>query len=168
MSVTYESDDLTWCVQKAEMMPMFLSLMLAATSGAWTLFIFGYIYPCGFLLYLLIQFDLKYKRRNFCNWHHTTGLLVLPAVIGISPNFQPVKGTVRIFFAFVLVTAFFFFQIIFTRTYELIHRRIPWHQVSSFNEIMENDFSFIGSLEAFNLLKENKMVTCKRKKLISI
>ncbi len=158
MSVTYESDDLTWCLPKSKIMPKFLSAMFILTPAAWFAVIFGFGYSCGLLLYLLIQFDLKYERRNDCDWHHTTWLVTLPAVIGLSPNFKPVKGTVRVFFIFVLVIAFFFFQIFFSRAFDVVYSEIPWHQIASLNEIMDEDFNFAGSLEAFNFLNRSKMV----------
>lgn len=158
MSATYASDDLTWCVQKAQMMPMFLAQISAVEPAVWFLAFFGYGYPIGLLLYLLIQFDLKYRQRNHTDWHHTTLIITLPAFLGLSPNFKPLKGTVRIFYALFLISAFFVFQIAFTRAYNVLHAQRPWHQVSSLAEIMEMDFLLTGSLEAFNLLSRNEMV----------
>lgn len=157
ISVTYASDDLTWCVQKAGIMPMFLAQMLSiATPESWFGIIFIYGYPCGLILYFMIQFDLKYEQRNNRDWHYTTLLVALPACIGVSPRFCPAGSFVRVFYAFMLISALFFFQILFTRTYEALHKQVPWNQVSSLGELMENDFRIIGSQEAFNLSQKVK------------
>lgn len=159
MSVIYAGDDLTWCVPKAGIMPMYLSQMLFMDPGPWFLIIFGYGYISGFLLYLLIQFDPNYEHRNCRDWHFTTWLVALPACINMSPNFYPVKGTTRIFFALMLVSAFFFFQIIFTNFYEFFNKQVPWRQISSFKEIIEQDFRLVGSREAFEMLNRSEKVT---------
>lgn len=158
MSVTYASDDLTWCVRKAGIMPMYLSQVLFMNPEPWFLIIFGYGYTSGLLLYFLIQFDVKYKQRNFRDWHYTTLLVALPACLGMSPNFRPVNGTTRLFFALMLISAFFFFQITFTRWYEFFNKQIPWRQVSSFKEIIEKDFRLAGSQDAFNILHRSGKV----------
>lgn len=159
MSVTYDSDELMWCVQKAGVMPVYLSQMLFMNPETWFLLIFGYGYTSGFFLYLLMQFDLKYQHRNSRDWHFTTWLVALPACIGLSPNFRPVNATTRIFFGLMLMSAFFFFQITFTRLHELLHRQVPWQQISLFKEIIERDFNLIGSQEAFNVLQQSKKVS---------
>lgn len=158
MSVTYATDDLAVCVENAGMMPMFMSHAHSVKLEVWLLVFFGYGYPMGMLLYLLIQFDRKYKRRNDIDWHHTTLVVALPAIIGLAPNFQPVKGTVRLLYAFILISAFFVFQIVFTRTYDLIHFHQPWYQISTFKEIVDEDLHLAGSSEAFHILSRNKMV----------
>ncbi|XP_037033032.1 uncharacterized protein LOC119072018 [Bradysia coprophila] len=157
MSVTYASDDLTWCVQKARTMPMFLAHMRYVQPAVWFMGIFGCGYPVGLLIYLLVQFDPKYKQRSSIDWHRSM-LITIPAFIGLSPNFTPLKGTLRIFYATVLISAFFAFQILLTRGYDVLHKQVPLHQVSSLNEIMEKDFHLVGSLESLNLLSRNKMI----------
>ncbi|KAG4079216.1 hypothetical protein HA402_004591 [Bradysia odoriphaga] len=155
MSATYASEDLTWCVSKARMIPMYLNHMRFMNLDSWFLIIFGYGYTSGLILYLLMQFDLKYEHRNCRDWHFTTWLVALPACLGMSSNYRPLNGTTRIFFALMLISAFFFFQITFTRSYEFLHKQTPWHQVSSFKEIIENDFHLKGSEEALNMLRQS-------------
>lgn len=159
MSVTYASDDLTWCVRKAEFMPLLTSQILFFKPEPWLLIIFGYGYTSGFLLYLLIQFDLQYEQRNIRDWHYTTWLVALPACLGMSPSFRPVNTTSRIFFAFMLISAFFFFQITFTRASDFLFNRMQWNQVSSFEDLIGNESRLAGSQEAFNILTHNKMVS---------
>lgn len=161
MSVTYGMDDLTMCVQNAGMMPMVFAQLHAISATVWFLAIFGYGYSIGFLLFLLVQFDRRYNRRNQIDWHHTTWLITLPAIIGLSPNFYPIKGTVRILYAFTLISAFFAFQVAFTRSYDVLYIQIPLHQVSSLNESIDEDYHLSGTSEALHLLSRNQMVTIK-------
>lgn len=146
---------------------MYLSQMLFMNPESWFLIIFGYGYTSGIVLYLLIQFDVKYDHRNSRDWHFTTWLVALPACIGMSPNFRPVNGTTRIFFALMLMSAFFFFQIIFTRWYEIFNNnQKAWRQISSFKEVIEKDFHLAGSQEAFNILHQNKKVKNRNKNFV--
>lgn len=156
--LTYGSDNLMWCVRRAGIMPKVLSQAYLLTPTQWLVIIFGYGYPSGFLLYLLIQFDPKFEQRNNRDWHYTTWLVALPACIGMSPNFHPISCTSRIFFALMLASAFFFFQIIFTRTYLMLHYEMPWRQISSFKEIIEEDYGFVGAEEALKMLRQRPEV----------
>lgn len=133
----------------------------------WFGIVFGYVYVSGFVLYLLIPYDLDYNERNKRDWHYTTWLIALPAIIGISPKYKPVSGTIRMFYSCVLICAMILFQLAFSRIYEFLHLDIPRHQVSSFREIVENNFHLMGSQEAFNILSDNEKVWLSNERSLS-
>lgn len=127
----------------------------------WFIIIFGYVYVGGFVLYVLLPYDLNYRDRNKRDWHYTTWLIVLPAVIGTSPNFKPLSGVNRMFYGCVLLLAVILFQICFSSIYEFLHLDIPQHQLASFQEIVERNFRLMGSPEAVNFISENQKVRQK-------
>lgn len=161
--VTYAGDELSWCVRNAGLMPLVLAQLHLMDPDTWFLLIFGYGYVTGTLLYILIQFDLEYKHRNCRDWHRIVWLVALPACLNLSPGFYPVKTTTRTFYALMLVAAFFFFQIMFVTAYEFIHFRLPWHQVSTIKEIIENNYLLAGSQEAFDVWHQSGKVMKKLK-----
>lgn len=109
-------------------------------------------------MYVLIPYDLDYKERNKRDWHYTTYLVALPAIIGISPNYHPVSGTIRTLYSCVLICAMILFQLALSCIYEFLHLDIPKHQISSFRELDEYNFNLMGSQEAFNLVSGSEKV----------
>lgn len=151
-------DDLTWCIQKAKSFPKFAQIALIGTPEAWFGIIFGYGYISGFLLYIMIQFDKEYKRKNCRDWHYTTWLVALPACIGISPRFYPKDYRVRVFYAFMLVTATFFFQMGFCYVYRFLKLPVFHRQISSVDELVENNFRLMGSKYVLDAIYDDKKV----------
>lgn len=102
-SIPYTSDEFTWCVQKAKLIPKYLRICSIAPPEVWCGFIFVYGYGSGFILYLLIQFDKNYAERNNRCWHYTTWLIALPAAIGFSQR----SGSEFLHFRHLIIKSFF-------------------------------------------------------------
>lgn len=151
MSTPYESDDLTWCIQRATKIPAYLRFMLIASPGSWILAIaMGYV--CGFLLLVMMQFDKEYKQRNNRDWHYTTWLVTLPAFIGLSPSFYPKGGSIRIFYGVYLIFSIFCFQVVFCYWLDFLKLEMPRHQISTINEIFDNNFRLMGTQDVYNTI----------------
>lgn len=145
----YSQDDLTWCVQKARYKPRILNFLLVVTPTVWLVQIFGIGYISGFLIYIMIQFDLDYRHRNQRDWHYTTWLISLPAVIGVNQRFQPKRFTLRIFYFFFLVNTFIGTQIFFFYVIQFVKIPIPYTQTSTVAEMIDSEFRLAGTREVY-------------------
>lgn len=161
----YYQDDLIWCVQKANNFPIFLGVFLAATPTVWVILIFGIGYVSGLLLYMLIQFDLKYKHHNQRDWHYTTLLIALPAVIGLSPRYHPTYGPLRIFYAFLLLMNIFVWQIIIFFGVRFTKWPAQRHQISTIAEIIDGEFRLAGSTQVLALISYDERVNLPSNKV---
>lgn len=148
----YYQDDMTWCVKKATHVHFLLHIFLAATPEIWITLIFGIGYTTGFLLYLMIQFDSEYKHRNQRDWHYTTWLIALPAVIGVNPRFHPKSSFLRIFYCFTLIMSMFEWQIYLFLGVKFFKVHVRKHQISTTAEIIDWEYRLLGTDEVFGLI----------------
>ena len=142
---------MTWCVKKASYVHYLLNVFFAATPEVWIIGIFGIGYTAGFVLYLMVQFDLKYENRNQRDWHYTTLLIALPTVIGISPRFHPKSTSLRIFYCFFLLACVAVWQILLFLGLKFIKIPVLKHQVSTTAEIIDWEYRLAGSTEVLGL-----------------
>lgn len=152
-SKPYIQDDLTWCVQKAKNVPKLLTVYFAATPEVWLILIFGVGYISGLVFYIMIQFDLEYKHRNQRDWHYTTLLIALPAVIGINQRFHPKYTSLRLFYLTLVIMNIFNWQVLLFKGLKFAKITIPKRQISTIAEIVDNDFHLAGSINALGLIK---------------
>lgn len=152
-------DDLTWCVQKAALMPWILNLPTAMSATCWVLLLLGYVYVSGFLLYIVIQFDTKYKHRNRRDWHYTTWLIAMPSMIGLGQRFHPLSWRLRFFYAWMLLAMVIMMQIIMAFLYEYLQVRFPMHQIATVDEINSNGLVLMGSTRVWSLISLDDKVS---------
>lgn len=93
-SLSYYSDDYTWCVQTAKYLPLSISFFRIMTPTGWILMI-GLGYVNGVVLYFFVQMDPASENRRL-DLNHTTYLISLPAWIGLSQSFQNIGRCVYI------------------------------------------------------------------------
>lgn len=149
-------------MQKAKNFPIIVNFFLIATPEVWIVYIFGVGYVTGFVLYIFVQFDLKYKHRNQRDWHYTTWLIALPAVIAINQRFQPKCYSLRLFYGFILLLAMPAWQIFFFFGIRFIKVPFPRPQISSIAEIIEDEFRLVGSPEVQRLISFDDRVFLNR------
>lgn len=154
----YLQDDLTWCIQNAGKMPWIFNLVTTMSPAVWLIVFFAYGYVSGFLLYLLIQFDAKYKQRNNRDIHYTTILISLPSVIGVTQRFQPYSGKIRIIYAIVLVGLIIGVQIALVHFYKFLQIRFPRYQIATLDEIIAYQYVLMGSAHVQQLVWTEKKV----------
>lgn len=159
ISYPYFSDDFTWCVQNANYVSFLLFIFVVMSPTVWVMIFFGFGYTTSTLLYLLIQFDEKYEQRNRRDWHYTTLLIALPAVLGINQQFKPKSGIIRIIYGSWLLTALFGVQMVFVYLVQYIQIRIPKHQVATVNEIVDYNYGLMGSQQVQNLVWTDEKVS---------
>lgn len=64
LTTPYFEDKFIWCVRRADYYPYSLNVFFLASPACWILVVFGFGYGTGFILFIFIQFDEKYKQRN--------------------------------------------------------------------------------------------------------
>lgn len=155
-SISYDQDDLTWCIKKAVDFPAFVNLLLITPPFLWIAAIsIGYII-CA-LLYIYMQLDWKYDRRNISSWSDSFLLIILPAILGIR-NFTN-HSEIRLYHALILIVAIISQLLIGANFYDYIQNQIPFHQAKSVQEILGNGFRLIGSEDVLTAIKENPSVS---------
>lgn len=157
-SIPYFQDDLTWCIQKAGKSPWIINLLQCPTPTVCVVFIFGYGYVYSFLLYVLIQFDTKYKQRNNRDWHYAAILISLPSAIGLSQRFRPVSWNIRIFYGVILLANLLAVQVALVHWYKFLQIQTPMHQIASVEEIIANDYALMGSAAVKNAIDTDQKV----------
>lgn len=158
VSFPYFQDDFTWCIQKAALLPWFLSIMTMLSPTVWFLFIFGYAYLTGFILFLFIQFDLSYKQRNNRDWHYFTWLVSVPSIIGFGQRFHPRAWRLRLFYAWTLISMIFCVQLCTVYLYKYLQVRFPKHQITTIEEIKSNGFILMGEARVQRLITADDKV----------
>lgn len=157
-SIRYYQDELTWCVQKAKPYPKIFNIFFAATPELWFILIFGVGYVSGLIIYVMIQFDLEYENRNQRDWHYTTWLVALPAVIGINQRFHPKSVSLRLFYVFLLVMNIFIWQVVLIIGLKFLKMSIPRPQISTIAEIIDGDFHLAGTNDVLQLISHDERV----------
>lgn len=152
ISTAYYQDDLIWCIQRSAYFSKLFTFFLIATYECWILTIFGVGYCGSLLLYILIQFDLKYKYRNKHDWHYSLFQIIMPAIIGLNLRYQPQRFLLKFLYFIIAFICVPHWHIFF---YAMIRFQIvPIHkyQISTINEIIEKEFRLSGSSEVRNLI----------------
>lgn len=146
----YRQDSLVWCVQRAKLYSLLLNFFFIGTPEAWVMYIFGVGYGIGFVIYLMIQFDLEYTNRNSRCWHYCTWLIALPLVIGVNQRFHPKYIPLRIFYALSLFIMMLAWQRIFFKGLDFMMYPYRKTQLSTVSEIIEGNFRLAGSPEVLS------------------
>lgn len=154
----YFQDDLTWCIQKSKNVSWFISLFLAAAPECWVLMIFGVGYFSMLVIYIMIQFDLKYNHRNSRDIHYLTLSVVLTALIGTNQRFHPKWFPLRLFYGYLLLVMVFAWQTFFLLGWP--HFKNPGHyaQITTVNEIIADGYRLAGSIEVHSMILHDQKV----------
>lgn len=104
-SIPYYDNDLTWCVQKSGVLPMIFQFFLVLDKEVWFLLMFGYGVGSVLVLFVMIPFDMKYKRRNQTDIHYLSSI-PLRTFFGWNSRFKPISCSIRLFYGMMLFTEF--------------------------------------------------------------
>lgn len=137
---------------------MIINFTFIATPTSWLILIFGIGFVTGFAIYIMIQFDLKFKARNRIDWHYTTWLISLPATIGMNLRFQPKSFVLRTFIFFHAFSSFMACQFIFWFAITYIKTPTPRLQISTISEIIDYKYQLFGSFEVLPMISHDKRV----------
>lgn len=138
---------------------MLVNTFLAATPASWLTLIFGVGYGSGLLLYIMIQFDLEYEHRNHRDWHYTTWLIALPAVIGVNQRFHPKHSAIRLYYGLMLLVMMVVWQSLFWYGFPFFQDPTQFAQTATVDEIVEDEFRLVGSTEVLSLISHDSRVS---------
>lgn len=158
ISNIYSQDDYTWCVQTAKIFPMLINLFLGMSPGCWLVIVFGVGYVSGLLFYIMIQFDLNYTHRNHRDWHYTTLLIAMPAVIGMNLRYLPKAMLPRLFFLLLMQMCFIYWQLCFYNTVRFQKSPVKRYQVSTIAELSTENFHLAGTNNVLDLISFDRRV----------
>lgn len=156
-SISYYSDDYTWCVQRPKFLPLSISFFRILPPVVWILIV-GLGYVNALILYLLVQFDSNPRIRKL-DLHHTTFLISLPSWIGISQQFKPNYWPLRLYYISTLLFGMVVFAIFSTLLVKRSQVRLRFFQVQSVSDIVAEEFGLAGSLEIYEHIRHQSLVS---------
>lgn len=157
-SIPYLQDEFVWCIQDSGYVPMYLNLFQFAPVEIWLVTVIIFIYGCGTIQFFMGELDVTKKYRHHRNWHFYVIPVVLAAVIGMSPRYNPKKSVIRFWYWTILVLALPIHAMIGTFFYNFLKEQFHRYQISTDYEIIEKGFHFIGTREVSNLIHLDPMV----------
>lgn len=134
-----------------------------AKPEIWILYIPVLGYLSNIIMYIMVQFDSKYKKRNQIDFHYTHFLITLPTFIGISQGFHPKSTPLRMFYCFMLVTNIFVWQMFLFLGIKFTKFLVQKHQTSTTAEIIEWEYRLMGSKEVLGLISLDERVNYLKK-----
>lgn len=163
ISIPYYQDELIWCVQRAHKIPIFINFFFIIPLDMWIFFMFISVLLCTTLLYLLVEFDKRYQGpNNRIDFFYALLLIVIPAYSAASPHFNPTNIRIRIIYWMLLTCPIFFQSMIGAYLYQFMKFQFYYHQISDTEEMLKENFRLMGSMEVFDSIKHNEMVSTRR------
>lgn len=156
-SLSYCSDDYTWCVQAAKYLPLPISFFRIMTPAVWVLVI-GLGYVNGLVIYFFVQMDPDPENRRL-DLNHTTYLISLPAWIGLSQRFYPKHWPLRLYYMITLMYGMIFFAIVLSFVSEFGEKRIRAYQIHTIGEFIDMGFRLAGSATILKKIQMQEMVS---------
>lgn len=160
VSIPYIQDDFTWCIQSAKKMPWIFSPLTSMSPSVWFILIFGCGYGASIVLFVLVQFDLKYKMRNSINWHYATFLIALPTFIGMGQTYRPISWKIRVIYGLVSWMLVICSQTFVGYFMVFCQIRFSMHQTATIREIVDSGYELMGSVSAESLITLDDKVIC--------
>lgn len=153
-SIAYFDDDYTWCVQRAKILPLFISFMRIADPATWLLIV-GSGYVNGIVLYFFVKFDTKTKHHKL-DLHHITYLISLPSWIGVSQRFHPKYWPLRLYYFSTLLFGIVFFAVALSKYSTFSRMKIRKQQIQTVTEIIDMDFRLFGTDEILKSMQQHQ------------
>lgn len=163
-SLSYVSDDYTWCVQRAKFLPLWVSFFRIASPNVWIACV-GLGFVNGIILFLFVQFDSKPENRRL-DLHHTIYLISLPAWIGISQRFYPKHWPLRLYYMITLIYGMIFFAIAMNFLLEYTGVEVRAYQIHKIAELIATKFRLFGTAAILEKIREQGMVRSSSIELI--
>lgn len=155
-SLSYDSDDYTWCVQKAKYLPLWISFFGIAPPAVWFA-VFGLGYVNGFVLFFFVQLDPKPEIRKL-DLNHTLYLIALPSWIGFSQRFYPKHWPLRLYYMITLIYGMIFTALGLYYLLDFSIKRFRADQIHKIAELIDLDFRLAGTAVILEKVREQGMV----------
>lgn len=157
-SISYIQDDLTWCVRRAETLPVFLNIFRLTDLYVWFSY-FGLIFLTGILLFIYVKFDPHIMHLNK-NIYYMILLIAAPASGGFAVNRRmlPHRSLFRLYMVIILLASYVglvtwssFLSVTMLHTYRL-------DQVADIDELIEQNFDLSSSPASYTIIYDQKKV----------
>lgn len=150
-SISYYSDDYTWCVQRAGYLSYAVSFFRLAAPEIWIL-IYVISIINGIVLFGFVPFDSTLTQSKF-DIYYTTFLIAQTALTGQSPRFDPKHTPLRLFYLVVLFSGMIFFQLFFCNLVSHGNARYRKDQTDSVAKIVADEFRLAGTASILKRLQ---------------
>lgn len=151
----YHFDDLTWCVQSGQPIPIWLNFfILSRDYRVWIICFFTFA-VFTFLLYFLEQFEhIKPKWHSF-----RIAIGILSRFIGMPYTFKPTNSSSRILFAFGILGCIIFSSCFMSILITSMNKQFYAHQVQTINEIVDLEYDLAGDYFSLQQLEKRNEVS---------
>lgn len=150
-SIPYYQDDLTWCVQKAGLIPKWLNIFALFTLEIW-------------IIIIALVFLTAYIFKRFALWDNYPANLfwanlgTLSLTMALSFSYTPQRSSFRIFFI-----SFLAYGMILATSYQsflisVLTRPRYQHQVQSIEHAIRNEYKLAGGVAALSHYTKNDEV----------
>lgn len=141
-SIEFMQVERTWCVSRAQPIPVWLNMWQITTQSIWYLALFT-IYLEGLILYLLMRYERHHMKKDY---NYCVLMIALSAFTGMSHIiYRPKSTPMRFFIALMLLTGILISTVWNCFLIKVLTRPIYDAQVSTVAELMEKDFRLVGS-----------------------
>lgn len=150
-SIPYYTDDLTWCIAKAGLAPTWLNVFKIFDVSTWI------VIAVMLLLTTIVLHKFKKSDRN----HENLGwsfLITLSMTISNPGHYQPNKFFIKIFFMTLAIYGMNFGAAYHSILISVLTSPRYDKQISSLNEILNNNFKISGGHHILTYFKENNEV----------
>lgn len=150
----YYSDELTWCVQKSQQLPMWKNIFKLCKDPTIYLLFFIMCTACAIFIFFMQQFEDVRPKWDYIR----ISITIVRCYCGLGIEYKPKLHSTRIFIASCLLSSF-----LFDITYILLWTKYMTtplfeSQIQSRQEIIDNRFEMVGDGFALQqLIKQNEV-----------
>lgn len=152
-SIPYGVDSLTWCVRRAAIRPLWQNIFAILESIDIVFYAFLAYYCCVMLFY----FQTTYEGLNFDAY--TCMLKVLQLLIYMSPRVILKRTLSRLMVVLPVWGLVSFYLIVVCFYVNIMHKDIPLHQISTRDELIEEQFQLSGEWHAMEIIRQSSLVS---------
>lgn len=150
-SRAYFQDDMAWCVKRAKYRSIWRQVF-APVDFMVLLCIFAVALP---LIWITFGFA-GFQRRPFDIW--TSAFLIARTISGTASNLIPEKTSLKIFYMLYLHLGFIVTNVFVSDLFAIITLRFQGNRITSFDEIVRENFRLAAEQDTMNSLLDRNMV----------
>lgn len=150
-SMPYVQSELTWCVSRAKPIPVWLNLWQIASRTIWCLAVVT-VFLEGSVLYLLMRFEHGHAELVKKDFHYCV-LLMASVFTGMSHfTYRSKSKQLNSFICLMLMTGILISTAWNCFLIKVLTSPAYYKQISTVEELIENDFHLIGSVDGKDLM----------------
>lgn len=156
-SFPYMNDDLTWCVQKAKLLPQYMIVMKVYNTSLWII-VFSLAFSISVIFYLLLSIP---KNEKLIDYNQTFFTVMLPLFVNLTAYYEPKSIPMRMIYISISFSGLIFFSYTFAQLQFIIFNEYSYRndQIDKFNDLQTNKFTLIGNQFAIQRYQVRKYQT---------